>query len=216
MEASQTVAAQGEYEFVQQLTVDKPSLWSPANPYLYSVRSTVHDAGQVVDDYETPFGIREAIFDAERGFLLNGEHVKLNGVCLHHDAGCVGAAVPERVWERRLELARWAATPSAPATIRPPPEFLDLCDRMGFLVMNEAFDEWKAPQGADAGNGYHLYFDEWHERDLIEFHPSRPQSSFGGAVERGNEIRDQTDPERRGDSAQAAAHLPLAKTPPGR
>ena len=89
------MGAQGEYEFVQQITVDKPNLWSTSNPYLYTVRSNVHEAGQVMDVYETPFGIREAIFDAKRGFLLNGEHIKLNGVCLHQEAGCVGSAVPE-------------------------------------------------------------------------------------------------------------------------
>ena len=98
-EASQAVSAQGEYEFVQQIAVDKPNLWSTANPYLYTVRSSVHEAGQLVDVYDTPTGIREAVFDARRGFLLNGEHVKLNGACIHQEAGCVGSAVPERVWE---------------------------------------------------------------------------------------------------------------------
>ena len=83
--------------------MDKPDLWSPDNPYLYKVRSTVRDKSGVVDVYETPFGIREAVFDVDKGFLLNGKQVKLNGVCLHDEAASVGAAVPERVWERRLE-----------------------------------------------------------------------------------------------------------------
>jgi len=96
-EAVQEVAAAGVYEFVQQVTVAKPNLWSVKNPYLYKIRSTVRQQDRVVDQYDTPIGIREAVFDADKGFLLNGEHVKLNGVCLHHDAGCVGAAVPERV-----------------------------------------------------------------------------------------------------------------------
>src|SRR5208283_859949 len=91
-EASQAVEAGGEYEFVQQLVVDQPNLWSPAQPYLYTVRSAVREAGEVVDAYDTPMGIREAVFDANQGFLLNGERLKLNGVCLHHEAGCVGAA----------------------------------------------------------------------------------------------------------------------------
>jgi beta-galactosidase len=82
-DATQAVGAQGDYEFVQQMTVAKPNLWSPANPYLYTIRSTVRAGGQVVDIYETPFGIREAIFDAKRGFLLNGEHIKINGACIH-------------------------------------------------------------------------------------------------------------------------------------
>src|SRR5580704_967987 len=94
-EAGQDIAAAQEYEFVQQLKVATPRLWSPADPYLYKVQSSVQTQGRVVDEYETPMGIREAIFDADRGFFLNGEHLKLNGVCLHHDGGSVGAAVPE-------------------------------------------------------------------------------------------------------------------------
>jgi beta-galactosidase len=195
METSQTMAAQGEYEFVQQLSVDKPSLWSPANPYLYTARSTVHDTGQVVDVYETPVGIREAIFDAKRGFLLNGERIKLNGACIHQEAGCVGSAVPEAMWERRLTLLREMGCNAIRTSHNPyAAEFLDLCDRMGFLVMNEAFDEWKSPKG-QMRNGYHLYFDEWYERDLMNFihrdrnHPSVVLWSAG------NEVPDQNDPE---------------------
>src|ERR1019366_5781806 len=105
-EGSQTIEAGVEYEFVQQVTVNKPNLWSPAHPTLYAVRSTVHEGGRAVDVYSTPIGIREAVFDANRGFLLNGEHIKLNGVCIHQEAGSVGSAVPERVWERRLETLR--------------------------------------------------------------------------------------------------------------
>jgi beta-galactosidase len=91
---------------VQQLSVDKPRLWSTADPYLYKVHSTIREQGAIVDEYDTPTGVREALFDADKGFLLNGERLKLNGVCLHHEAGSVGAAVPERVWERRLEILR--------------------------------------------------------------------------------------------------------------
>ncbi|HMD87281.1 MAG TPA: glycoside hydrolase family 2 TIM barrel-domain containing protein [Terriglobia bacterium] len=193
-ETSQEVEASGEYEFVQQLVVDQPNLWSPANPYLYTVRSTVREAGQVVDAYDTPLGIREAVFDANQGFLLNGEHVKLNGVCLHHEAGCVGAAVPERVWERRLEILRAMGCNAIRTSHNPyAAEFLDLCDRMGFLVMNEAFDEWKVPKG-QIRNGYSLYFDEWYERDVKNFlhrdrnHPSVVLWSAG------NEVPDQGAP----------------------
>ena len=121
----------------------------PANPYLYTVRSSVKEAGQVVDVYETPFGIRDAIFDAERGFLLNGEHIKINGVCLHQEAGAVGAAVPERDVGAAAGAAEGDGLqrhPHQPQSSMPP-EFLDLCDRMGFLVMNEAFDEWKVAKG---------------------------------------------------------------------
>jgi len=191
-EASQEIAANGEYEFAQQAAVDKPNLWGVNDPYLYKLRSTVRTGQQVVDVYETPFGIREALFDADRGFLLNGEHVKLNGVCLHHDAGAVGSAVPERVWERRFETLRAMGCNAIRTSHNPPaPEFLDLCDRMGFLVMNEAFDEWKAGKGQVRGNGYSNYYDEWHERDVTDFvrrdrnHPSVALWSCG------NEIGDQ-------------------------
>jgi beta-galactosidase len=191
-EVSQEIGPNATYQFEENLAVDKPTLWSVATPYLYKVRSTVRVGPQVVDEYETPIGIREAIFDADRGFLLNGEHVKLNGVCLHHDAGAVGAAVPERVWERRFEILREMGCNAIRTSHNPPaPEFLDLCDRMGFLVMNEAFDEWKAGKGQVRGNGYSRIFDEWHERDVTEFvvrdrnHPSVVLWSCG------NEIPDQ-------------------------
>jgi beta-galactosidase len=191
-EISQEIGAAAEYEFVQQVGVDKPSLWSVARPYLYKLRSTVQTGQKVVDEYETPFGIREAIFDADRGLLLNGEHVKMNGVCLHHDAGAVGSAVPERVWERRFEILREMGCNAIRTSHNPPaPEFLDLCDRMGFLVMNEAFDEWRAGKGQVRGNGYSLNYDEWHERDVTDFvrrdrnHPSVALWSCG------NEIGDQ-------------------------
>jgi beta-galactosidase len=194
-ESSQTVSAQGEYEFVQQITVDQPSLWEPANPYIYTARSTVRDTSSLVDAYETPFGIREAIFDPHRGFLLNGEHIKLNGACIHQEAGCVGSAVPECMWERRLALLKEMGCDAIRTSHNPyAAEFLDLCDRMGFLVMNEAFDEWKVPKG-QMRNGYHLYFDEWYERDLVNFihrdrnHPSVVLWSAG------NEVPDQDDPE---------------------
>jgi beta-galactosidase len=186
-EASQTVGAQGEYEFVQRIAVEKPSLWSPVNPYLYAARSSVHEAGKLVDVYETPIGIRDAVFDAKRGFVLNGEPVKLNGACLHQEAGCVGSAVPERMWVRRLELLKEMGCNAIRTSHNPyAAEFLDLCDQMGFLVMNEAFDEWKHPKGIRSG--YHLYFDEWYERDLMNFihrdrnHPSVVLWSAGNEV----------------------------------
>jgi beta-galactosidase len=193
-QAAQEIAANGEYEFVHQVTIDKPHLWSLEDAYLYTVRSTVRENGAVADTYDTPIGIREAVFDADRGFLLNGEHVKLNGVCVHHEAGSVGAAVPERVWERRLELLREMGCNAIRTSHNPfATEFLDLCDCMGFLVMAEAFDEWKVPKG-QIRNGYHLYFDEWHERDLKNFiHRDRNHPSII-LWSAGNEIGDQSDP----------------------
>jgi beta-galactosidase len=194
-DASQTIGAQDAYEFVQQITVEKPSLWSPANPYLYTVRSMVQESGQTVDAYDTHFGIREAVFDARRGFLLNGEHIKLNGACLHQEIGCLGSAVPEGIWEQRLKLLQEMGCNAIRTSHHPyAPEFLDLCDRMGFLVMNEAFDEWKDAKG-QIRNGYHLYFDEWYERDLTDFihrDRNRPSVVLWSA---GNEVPDQDDPQ---------------------
>jgi beta-galactosidase len=195
-EDSQEIAANDEYEFSQQFAVAQPNLWSVNSPNLYTLRSTVTVGGRVADEYQTPFGIREAQFDADRGFLLNGERVKLNGVCLHHDGGSVGAAVPERVWERRLEILRGMGSNAIRTSHNPPaPEFLDLCDRMGFLVMDEAFDEWMAGKGQVHGNGYSRCFAEWHERDVTDFvrrdrnHPSVVLWSCG------NEIPDQLSPQ---------------------
>jgi len=194
-EVSQDLAANSEYEFAQQVKVEKPNLWSVENPYLYRVRSTVRQQDRVADEYDTPLGIREIVFDADKGFLLNGEPVKLNGVCLHHDSGCVGAAVPERVWERRLEVLKEMGCNSVRTSHNPPsPDFLDLSDRMGFLVMDEAFDEWRVAKGQIGPYGYHLYFDEWSERDVTSFvrrdrnHPSVVLWSAG------NEIGDQLNP----------------------
>lgn len=181
--------------FVQALRVEQPDLWSVGSPHLYTVRSTVRDGDETVDEYHTPIGIRSAVFDVNRGFLLNGEHIKLRGACVHPEAGCTGAAVPERVWERRLELLREMGCNAIRTSHNPfAAEFLDLCDRMGFLVMNEAFDEWKDAK-AQIRCGYHLYFDEWHRRDLTNFihrdrnHPSVVLWSAG------NEVPDQSDPE---------------------
>jgi beta-galactosidase len=191
-EATQEIAPGSEFEFVQQINVDRPHLWSVADPYLYKVHSSVRTLNATVDECDTPLGIREAAFDADRGFVLNGERVKLNGVCLHHDGGCLGAAVPERVWERRLEILRDMGCNAIRTSHNPyAAEFLDLCDRMGFLVMNEAFDEWKVPKGQIGPNGYANCFDEWYERDVQNFvrrdrnHPSVVLWSAG------NEIGDQ-------------------------
>lgn len=194
-EASQEVSRGGEYEFSRDLQLEKPALWSPEAPNLYTMRSTVHVNGSLVDQYDTPFGVREALFDADRGFLLNGRQVKLNGACVHEGAGSVGSAVPERVWERRLDLLKEMGVNAIRTCHNPPaPEFLDLCDRMGLLVMDEAFDEWRVGKGQIGPYGYALYFDEWHERDVTDFvHRDRNHPSIV-LWSAGNEIPDQTHP----------------------
>jgi beta-galactosidase len=195
IEAIQEISRSGDYEFSQDLQLEKAVLWRPESPNLYTMRSTVHVNGNLVDQYDTPFGVRTAVFDADRGFLLNGQHVKLNGVCLHEGAGSVGAAVPERVWERRLDTLKEMGANAIRTCHNPPaPEFLDLCDRMGFLVMDEAFDEWRVGKGQIGPYGYALYFDEWHERDVIDFvHRDRNHPSIV-LWSAGNEIPDQTHP----------------------
>jgi len=195
-EATRDSAAPGaEVEFVQQINVEQPHLWSPEDPYLYTVRSTVLEQDRVVDAYDAVIGIRAIHFDADQGFLLNGKQVKLNGVCLHHDGGSVGAAVPERLWERRLELLKAMGCNSIRTSHNPyASEFMDLCDRMGFLVMDELFDEWRAAKAQTPDYGYRIYFDEWAERDAISFihrdrnHPSVVLWSAG------NEVTDQIRP----------------------
>ncbi len=192
--SSAHIPAGSEHIVMQRVALAKPELWSPAHPVLY-VASTRLQAEGSADDVATPFGIRDARFDVDQGFLLNGERVKLNGACLHHDGGAVGAAVPERIWERRLTLLKDMGCNAIRCSHNPPaPEFLDLCDTMGFLVMAEAFDEWRQPKLQTPAYGYHKYFDEWGVRDLTDMlqrdrnHPSIVLWSAG------NEVPDQTDP----------------------
>ena len=150
---------------------------------------------RVADECETPCGIANIAFDADKGCLLNGKQVKLNGVCLHHDAGSVGAAVPERVWERRLGLLKAMGCNSIRTSHNPyAPEFMDLCDRMGFLVMSEIFDEWKVAKPQTPDYGYRIYFDEWSERDVTSFvHRDRNHPSVA-LWSAGNEVVDQVVP----------------------
>jgi beta-galactosidase len=151
------------------LAIQSPRLWSPDSPSLYRVRTELLVNGTVVDSTETSFGVRNVDFDVNRGLLINGVQVKMRGVCLHHDGGAVGAAVPEAVLERRLRLLREMGCNSIRCSHNPEaPEFYDLCDRLGILVMDEAFDEWtyRKPQ---LKFGYSDVFADWYERDLVDF-----------------------------------------------
>ncbi len=165
-ESAQDVAPNGAYEFIQEVQLANPALWSPENAYVYTALSELRFPNrELADNYETTFGVREIRFDRDRGFLLNGEQMKLNGVCNHHEAGSVGAAVPERVWERRLEILKEMGCNAIRMSHNPPaPELLDLCDRMGFLVMDETFDEWRYAKG-QVKHGYHELFDQWWKTD---------------------------------------------------
>ncbi|HXY19029.1 MAG TPA: glycoside hydrolase family 2 TIM barrel-domain containing protein [Gemmatimonadales bacterium] len=180
-------------EVEQRLAVASPRLWSVESPTLYTLRAEVLDGRQSLDATTTPFGIRTIAWDKDRGFLLNGRPVKLKGVNLHHDGGGVGAAVPERIWESRLLMLKAMGANAIRTSHNPPaPEFLDLCDRLGFLVMAEAFDEWtigKVP------HGIHEYFAEWGERDLADFiHRDRNHPSIV-LWSAGNEIGEQSTPD---------------------
>ncbi len=185
--ASFVLGAGDSTELDQQLPVGEPSLWSPDTPVLYTLRATVLDpSGRTIDETNTPFGIRRIEYDADRGFLLNGKRVKMLGVNLHHGGGPVGAAVPEAVWERRLKLLKQMGANAIRTAHNPPaPEFLDLCDRLGFLVMDEAFDEWTHGK---VEFGYNQYFADWAERDLVDFmrrdrnHPSVVLWSLGNEI----------------------------------
>lgn len=170
----------------QEITVANPQLWNLENPYLYKVKTVLSQNGQTVDTYYTNTGIRTFSFDVEKGFILNGKQVKINGVCMHHDLGCLGAAINTRAIERQLEILKEMGCNGIRCSHNPPaPELLDLCDRMGFIVMDETFDMWRKRKTA---HDYSRYFDEWHERDLTDLvvrdrnHPSIFMWSIGNEV----------------------------------
>lgn len=185
---TQTIPAGESIDFQQDITVEGPQLWDLDHPNLYSVSSKVLAAGAALDDDVTQFGIREFRFDAATGFWLNGRNIKIKGVCLHHDGGGLGAAVPLRAWERRLELLKRVGVNAIRTAHNPPaPEFLDLCDRMGFLVMDEMFDCWTVAKNP---YDYHLYFNEWSKidaRDTVLRDRNHPCIILYSA---GNEIHD--------------------------
>ena len=144
--------------------IPHPKLWSPISPNRYLAVTTVSQGDAVLDKVETPFGLRTIQFTADNGFLLNGERVPIRGVCNHHDLGALGAAFNTRAAERQLEILREIGVNAIRTAHNPPaPELLELCDRMGFLVMVEAFDCWK---GRKKPNDYHLLFWDWFEPDL--------------------------------------------------
>jgi beta-galactosidase len=170
----------------QSLTVPNPHRWDIDDPYLYMLVTEVLDGDRVVDKYTTPFGIRTIAFDRDHGFLLNGKARKLHGVCLHHDLGALGIAVNRRALEREIEILKGAGVNAIRTSHNPPaPELLELTDRMGIVVMDEAFDMWRIPK---VPNGYSKYYDEWSERDLRDFarrdrnHPSVIIWSIGNEI----------------------------------
>jgi beta-galactosidase len=200
--ATPTKIAAGQRATIDQgLIVKSPKLWSTRSPNRYVAVTSVNIAGKTVDIYETPFGIRTITFDPNRGFLLNGEHLSLQGVCDHHDLGALGSAINVRGLERQLEMLRDMGCNALRTSHNPPaPELLELCDRMGFVVMDEAFDMWHT---AKKPNDYHLLYPDWHEQDLRAYvrrdrnHPSIILWSIG------NEVKEQGE----ADGPEFTVHL---------
>ena len=173
-----------------QLSFDlpNPSLWSPDAPNLYTLRIELKQGGVVVDCYDTRCGIRSIRFDANEGFFLNGQTLKFRGVNEHHDAGCLGAAVPDDVLHRRLRILKQMGCNAIRMAHNPAsPTFLDMCDELGFLVVEDAFDEWR---DGKSPFGYQLYWDQWWERDLADM--IRRDRNHPGIVlwSVGNEIKE--------------------------
>jgi beta-galactosidase len=189
-------------DVTQEATVSRPRLWGPPprqTPNRYTLVTSVSRAGALIDRYETPFGIRSFRYDANGGFIINGERVNFQGVCLHHDLGALGAAINDRALERQLDTMIEMGVNAIRTSHNPPaPELLDLADAKGLLVMDEAFDIWRMQKRP---LDYHVLFDEWHEKDLRMMvhrdrnHPSVVMWSIG------NEVGEQG----RGDEGAALA-----------
>lgn len=168
----------GESKLNIDLKVKAPHLWNLDDPYLYTLKTELLEDGQKIDGAETRVGLRTLTFDANKGFALNGNWMKVKGVCLHHDAGVLGAVVPEEVWRRRLENLKAIGTNAIRMSHNPQaPVLYDLCDEMGLLVMDEVSDEWEFPKrkwlegwnvGTPGYDGTFDFFEEWIETDITD------------------------------------------------
>ncbi len=192
IESQRSVNPDTSMEVVQELAVNTPQLWSIESPVLYTAVTEVYSGNDLTEKTETKFGIRTISFDATNGFQLNGKTVKLQGGCVHHDNGPLGSKAYDRAEERRIQLLKASGFNAIRCSHNPPsPAFLDACDRLGMLVIDEAFDMWRI---ANNPYDYHLYFDEWWQKDIESMvmrdrnHPSVIIWSIG------NEIRDMEKP----------------------
>ncbi|MDR2038549.1 MAG: DUF4982 domain-containing protein [Bacteroidales bacterium] len=186
-----------------EIKVKNPELWDIERPYLYSVKTQILQNGKVIDESLVKTGIRTLTFDANKGFALNGQWMKMKGVCIHHDAGCLGAAVPRKVWERRLKNLKNLGCNAIRTSHNPQaPDVYELCDELGFLVMDEAFDEWEFPKkkwlegwnvGKPGFQGSASFFNEWSNKDIQAMvlrdrnHPSIVMWSIGNEVDYPND-----------------------------
>ena len=186
LDAAGKVVAKGVGGETQSLKVTHPHLWNIGDGYLYTVKSELLVGGKVMDTETTKTGFRDIKFDAQKGFFLNGKNMKINGVCEHHDFGCLGAVVNEDAMHRKLTILRDMGVNAIRSSHNPPaPELLNMCDSMGLLVMDESFDMWRCKKSQ---NDYARFFDEWHQRDLSDLvkrdrnHPSVFMWSIGNEV----------------------------------
>ncbi|MBB3061180.1 sugar-binding domain-containing protein [Microbulbifer rhizosphaerae] len=193
LEKSKLQVGKSKQETLQQsLNLKEPQLWSIEEPYLYTMETKVKVNGKTVDEYKTTFGVREIRFRPDKGFFLNGKNIKMKGMNLHLDAGSLGTAVPDKSYLRRLQILKEYGVNAIRLSHNPPTsEFLDMCDRLGFVVIGEAFDKWK-------GGYYAKYFDEWWQQDIEAMvlrdrnHPSIVLWSIG------NETDEQFDTSGKG------------------
>ena len=185
-ESIQKIEANEITEVEQIISVKNPKLWNIGKGVLYTAKSEVKINDVLYDSKKTNFGIRTINFDANKGFSLNGKRVQFNGVCMHHDLGPLGTAVNYRATQRQMQIMQSMGVNALRTSHNPPsPEMLQVCDELGIVVIDEAFDEWKIGK---IPNGYHKYFDEWHEKDLRDMikrdrnHPSVVMWSIGNEI----------------------------------
>lgn len=197
------IAPQNHKTDTINLKIESPDLWNLDRPYLYTLEVSIKEGNKIIDQTTIPVGIRNFIFNPNKGFALNDKWMKLKGVCIHHDAGVLGAAVPKEVWERRLTTLKQMGCNAIRLSHNPQaPELYDLCDKLGFLVMDEAFDEWESPKrkwltgwnnGTPGYEGSYEFFNKWSERDLQDMicrdrnHPSIFAWSIGNEVDYPND-----------------------------
>ena len=198
------VSANNIGKFETELNVNNPALWSLNTPNLYQLKTTVSKDGKVIDQTVTTTGIRNYTFDPNKGFALNGEWLKVKGVCIHHDAGVLGAAVPKEVWKRRLLALKEIGVNAIRTSHNPQAtDLYNLCDELGLLVLNEAYDEWEFPKrkwiegwnvGTPGFQGSYDFFEQWGEKDLADIvrRDRNHVSVFAWSI--GNEVDYPNDP----------------------